>query len=487
MAEKIKVAVIEGPKEIADFLGDNIVIVDDVKKADIIFFAQEKDISPEYYGQSTKDESRHDPVKDSVLLEKVKYIRAYNRCALLVGVRGGAGFLEVHRGCVGRQSKSFKKGELDQVVNEQLRGRGYMIPYGSSFKVPMTNNYGYVPGSSYLDSHWAQIKIGSKLYNFISYFSGGSSYNRTICLHIDPLMIPKDHILENIFKAIVLNESQTLVCIAKAHEYNLGRLSDQSIWSSRSTNEYIRNYQMESHACFGQLVKYDLAGVAKYDRKAEVTYKIKVMKPNGWNTSYGRCVTFFKYEEYEDYYKRLQQIYPFEYSVDESNDDYIIIDLKIDACCMWHKIILTQLRYIYQYPMHFILKDALELKKLEQFKDMDIIDLLSIVAKTISPYVAESGEYMIYPYYGNNGEDATKIIKPFNEKEFLKLASEHSKLHERPSLNDLGSKYTTEIENFKFLNGILPCCCNWEVFCKTFEDRFPFYLHNIKQFKKLIK
>lgn len=477
---KIKVAILEGPKETLDFMGSDIEFTDALH-AEIVFIAGDHEISPEYCGQTTKDESRHDPVRDYDLIREIKELRRSNPAAILVGLGKGASYVEVLTGSQMDQRTKLPEGEPIKLKVLRDGGQGSMFSPKAKMVVPGCGNYAYTENGAVLmcvDGNNKQTIPIIKLYGETRLT------NKSLSIHIDPTKMDKDSIINKILKSFIYNYYNPKTNNGyknNAYLKCLSMVGDASIWSCTSKKLELTR-PMEQHACFGNMVKHALADYARGNNKEKVTWKIKVLKPEGWDERYGRCVTFFKPEDYVEYYDRLKQIYPFEYKIEEC-DKYYLITLDINASCMWHKIILTMMRYIYQYPMNYILYDALQLKKIH--KDEDIMDLLTIVSKTLQDYIAESGEYMILPYSQYNSD---KIAKPFNDKEFVDLTLECGKKDNYPRLNTIGDLYTTKTPtDFKYLEEFLPCTISWEVFTCTFVDRQSIYEHNINVFQKLKK
>lgn len=469
---KIKVNVLDGPKEVADFLGDSIELTNELT-ADIIILAGDTEVSPEYYGQKTKNEKYHDPVKDHAIYSQIISIRKTNPSAVVIGLRKGASFVDAIYGASISQNKRFDDNtSVECTAVFGMVSRGSIITPRSRFKIPSFSHY-VTRVNRYTSI--LRYKYGS----ILARYEVTTTLPKAISIHHDPLLLDKDDHANQIFRCFILNNLYTH---PNVRDTNLARLSDISIWASRSkANSFC--IELDARPCFGRLVKGPLAQYGAYDHRVLIDYDIKVMKEKGHDAnSHERCVTFLTHEDYKEYYERLKKIYPFEYSVDESNEEYVMLHVTIDGCCFWHKFILTQLRYIYQYPMNYILHDSLKLKKLKEFKDVDIMDILNIVAKTACNSLLESNEYMLLAY----SPDDNCILKPFNEEEFRRKADEFCKSNEHASLNSFANTLVVSDDNkFKYLYDIEPCFGSWNMCVSTFESRIPFYLYNLNIYNKL--
>jgi hypothetical protein len=388
-------------------------------------------------------------------------------------LRKGASFVDAIYNAYISQNKRFDDNtSIECTAVSESVARGSIITPRSCFKIPSFSHY-VTSTNGYLTI----LRCGDK--SILNKYSPTVTLPKAISIHHDPLLLDKDDHINQIFRCIILNN---LYKYPSARDANLARYSDISIWASRSKASSFC-FSLDTRPCFGRLIKYSLAQYGAYDHKVLIDYDIKIMKEKGHDANnHGRCVTFLTHEDYKEYYERLQKIYPFKYSVDESNEEYVMLHVTINGCCFWHKFILTQLRYIYQYPMNYILYDSLKLKKLEEFKDVDIMDILNIVAKTACNSLVESNEYMFLAY----NTDCNFILKPFNEEEFRKKADKYCKDNEHASLNSFANTLVVDDNNkFKYLDGIAPCFGSWNMCVSTFESRIPFYLHNLNIYNEL--
>lgn len=476
--DKIKVIILDGPKEIINYFGDNAQLVDDLESANIVVVAGDTEVSPEYYYSTTVDEKKHDPVKDFKLLKDLRSLPKINRRAIIVGLKKGAGYVDIIANGRAIQTKILPEKEITVVPSTYHDGQTF--PEDTSFTVTSYEHYAHCEGRN--------------CYKLLSTFNGSTEipilyrYNATIftslmvAIHIDPFKLDPNSKEWSAFRAIIMNSVHLNIDPIDTVLKNTG---DTSIWASSSKVSNEMDYPLEPHACFGSMVRGPLSRFGSGNNSVAVDWTIKVMKRNGWRLDNGRCITFMKKEEYEDYYKKLQEMYPFDFEIDDSNENYVMINLHIDAPCMWHKIILTQIRYIYQYCMCYILDDALTLQKMKEYKDMNILDIMNVVAKTIQYHVYESNEYMLYGY---NATNLDRILKPFNAEEFALIAKKEGERYECPQINTIGHKYTMNTpKGFKYIRKEFPCFISWDTFKKSLDVRMPYYKNNLEIFKKLMQ
>lgn len=77
----------------------------------------------------------------------------------------------------------------------------------------------------------------------------------------------------------------------------------------------------------------------------------------------------------------LKSIFSFKYRLKE-HKDYFLLNLKLKADLIYHKYMLTWVRYLYEYPFNVFLLDANRAKKEPEFKFESIINLFNIIGAT---------------------------------------------------------------------------------------------------------
>ena len=79
--------------------------------------------------------------------------------------------------------------------------------------------------------------------------------------------------------------------------------------------------------------------------------------------------------------KILSSVFKFAYHLEEK-EDHFILTITLDGDLIYHKYMLTWVRYLYEYPFNVFLADANRLKELPDYKFESIINLFNIVGAT---------------------------------------------------------------------------------------------------------
>lgn len=122
-------------------------------------------------------------------------------------------------------------------------------------------------------------------------------------------------------------------------------------------------------ACFAPVLKtgYDVM---------DNTYNIKMLKaplPSKDNFLY------FSIEEIEKYMKYIKEIYDnFEWEIKDENEA-LFLTIKINDKHFYHTLVLTFIRYLYEFNYAIMLNEAMRLKETFRFRNLNILSLMSLV------------------------------------------------------------------------------------------------------------
>ena len=173
------------------------------------------------------------------------------------------------------------------------------------------------------------------------------------------------------------------------------------------------------------------------------TYVIKFyMGECGLNDGQKNNACFLTKEELYDYISLAKNIHDFEFSITEDEDNKNILDVQItlSAKRVVHRYILTWIRYAYEYPFNMYLMDAIRLKKLDEFKDDDLINLIFLVGATGGYHFHGDRIHSIgdicWPRKFYTLEERVQIVKDANDTEevnslFPKLSVELNTLYDK--------------------------------------------------------
>lgn len=125
-------------------------------------------------------------------------------------------------------------------------------------------------------------------------------------------------------------------------------------------------------------------------------YRVVVYKDDHFiKVTRGSNACFLSKTELSNHLRQLQSLYPFKFLITEDTREvnnqtlpYYIVTIHLkDVPGLFHKYVLTWLRYTYEFPYNMILLDTYRLKRLPMFRFMSISNLFNIVSNCANTYV----------------------------------------------------------------------------------------------------
>lgn len=137
------------------------------------------------------------------------------------------------------------------------------------------------------------------------------------------------------------------------------------------------NKDFDQEACFSTIFYSEGNGIVQNNRYTIKLYKLgdllnKEKQNNAVLTDRAGIVSHLKV---------LQSVFKFRYSIIDNKDHYII-NLSLNADLIYHKYLLTWVRYLYEYPFNVFLVDAYRCKKIPEFKFESVINLFNLIGAT---------------------------------------------------------------------------------------------------------
>lgn len=234
------------------------------------------------------------------------------------------------------------------------------------------------------------------------------------------------------------------------------------------------NKRMSQDACFSTIFYSERNGVVQKNKYTLKLYKLgKLLNRDKQNNA---CLV--DRVGIVHHLKILQSVFKFGYNLKEK-EDHFVLKLALEGDLIYHKYLLTWVRYLYEYPFNVFLTDAIKIKKVPGFKFESIINLFNLVG-------ASSGIYQ-------HGVDIHAIGSTHKFKELLTTKQIQEKLKKleggNTRINDifvyLEDKYKDiKEEDLKRLNndGKLSCSEYW-LSEEFFKERLPIYQENYKYIK----
>lgn len=118
--------------------------------------------------------------------------------------------------------------------------------------------------------------------------------------------------------------------------------------------------------------------------KLTVNYCIKIYKGSTLRKTNGSNMCFFSRQQIKNHLNQLKSLFPIESRVYDSHDKkkpHFIVEVCLkEVPGIYHKYMLTWLRYLYEYPYNVISLDAYKLKGDPMFRFESIANLFNLVA-----------------------------------------------------------------------------------------------------------
>lgn len=212
------------------------------------------------------------------------------------------------------------------------------------------------------------------------------------------------------------------------------------------------------HPCFRNAFQFN-KGQNK-ELKYTNVYNIHVYTDNDKNK--GRYNNFCC-TDVEKYLTYLQQVMPFDFSLDKM-DHGVIMNITINDYRYIHNYILCCVRYLYEYPYNLALSDAIQLFESGECPGLNIIDCFNLTLATSR--CSYSGEQCCLDHHCPS--------KPMGTKEIINML----KYHERNNNTCVrtGGDFEKRVE-YMVTDQI-------ENHINTFYRRLPVYKENYEKFVK---
>lgn len=137
------------------------------------------------------------------------------------------------------------------------------------------------------------------------------------------------------------------------------------------------NKAMRREACFSTVFHSEYNGITQKNK-----YRIKLYKIGDFlnkKRQNNACLT--DRVGIVHHLKILQSIFKFGYRLKESKN-YFDLTLNFEGDLIYHKYMLSWVRYLYEYPFNVFLMDAYKLRGIPEFKFESVINLFNLVGAT---------------------------------------------------------------------------------------------------------
>lgn len=134
---------------------------------------------------------------------------------------------------------------------------------------------------------------------------------------------------------------------------------------------------LDKEACFGRIFHSERNGIVQKNK-----YTIKLYKIGDWlnkKRQNNACLT--DRAGIVQHLKILQSVFKCSYHLKEE-EDHFLLEITLEGDLIYHKYMLSWVRYLYEYPFNVFLADAHRLKRVPGFKVKSIINLFNLVGAT---------------------------------------------------------------------------------------------------------
>lgn len=220
-----------------------------------------------------------------------------------------------------------------------------------------------------------------------------------------------------------------------------------------------KNKNLEKEACFSYIFNN-----VKNNKKQHIIYSIYISTdPNFIEDNHESNFCILTEEQIIFHISYLRFISSFKYKITKKFiDDYsgFRIDLDLNAIGIVHKMFLTWIRYLYEYPYNLVLYDSFKLREDKRFiKKSNYLNIVNFVTTFYSDdYIHQIPKCYIIP-------------------EFITRKSFKNRLMKCDFLNDILKKSNIKIEQFEKYDKM-------DDFIEDFNNRKNRYIENLNKLKQ---
>jgi hypothetical protein len=177
-----------------------------------------------------------------------------------------------------------------------------------------------------------------------------------------------------------------------------------------------------------------------------------------------------------EHINEIKKIHKFEHTLFEEEDCYTL-HMELNAPRMYHKVILSWIRYTYEFPFNVTIYEAFKLKEIHGFKQLGLLNLFNIIGPSTKIYKHGCDIHAIGCY--------DRIKKLISWKEFKSLINKAIKNNKRGQINDIIPTKHLDIQYIEVPNGHKITNSNYWLDETEFAKRVKVYKNNKKVIKEM--
>lgn len=147
-----------------------------------------------------------------------------------------------------------------------------------------------------------------------------------------------------------------------------------TIYSSKGST----NLELESRACFANVFESRNNGILTNTYTIKIYTENALENANEWHRG-NICLT--DRGGIVNHLRTLKSLFNFKYRV-KNCETYFLVTIRLRGRLIYHKFLLSWVRYLYEFPFNIFLNEAKKLRELPDFKFESIINLFNLVGMT---------------------------------------------------------------------------------------------------------
>lgn len=159
--------------------------------------------------------------------------------------------------------------------------------------------------------------------------------------------------------------------------YRTSGLNWSTYYDSRGTIGDITNVENITYqrACFHDTYPDTLDDVEQH-------IKIAIKKGTSELRKFNNHYCPFSKSKIIEHIEYLKDLFDFNYNIEDRSDQYVI-NVDFEGKGIYFRILVTWIRYLYEFPANMALKDVYRIKDLPKFKDVNIFSLSTLVLDSL--------------------------------------------------------------------------------------------------------
>lgn len=211
--------------------------------------------------------------------------------------------------------------------------------------------------------------------------------------------------------------------------------------------------------------------------KQKNTYVLEIYVDKTNDNDDNNC--FLTTEQLEEHINTIKKVKNFKHTLEQEENKYILT-FTLDAPRVYHKIILSWLRYTYEFPFNMAIYDAFKLKDVYGFKRVSLFNLFNLIGGSLNYYKHGCD------IHGIGRFDRFQELVTWNE--LNDKIKKHYEIDPKCAINDIVNLIDRDAHKFKHIKPGKGFKVNNSNFWETeteFQKRTKVYRYNLRILKNI--